>query len=155
VKVVLGVLLAVLVAGCATPDGTGRDVRVAQSNLYAEPVWYDWFGGVGEKPRRVFSIDDEQATLAVRFARNREAVYYSFRAQWLFPGGSVHLDAPARTRFGTHRELVTSLPIRGHPPARFPGQWTVRLLLHDRVLVEHRFEIRTPYDPSLERPWSM
>lgn len=92
--------------------------------------------------RAVYYQDDEAVRLAVRFDVNFVAVYKSYYAWWYFPNGRVYQRQPVRNEFGTHLSLVTSMAIRGHPPADWPGEWKVRLTLRNRLLVEEAFEIR-------------
>lgn len=86
------------------------------------------------------SVDDENATLAVRFNQDLDADD-SFMVEWLFPDAKTYLRKPVRRSTASADTIETSMPIRGKAPARHPGIWRVRLSHDGARLVEHSFEI--------------
>jgi len=87
-----------------------------------------------------FSVDDDNATLSVRFNQDLDADD-SFMVEWLFPDAKTYLRKPVRRSAASADTIETSMPIRGKAPARHPGIWRVRLSRDGARLVEHSFEI--------------
>ena len=87
-----------------------------------------------------FSVDDERATLSVRFNQDLDAGD-SFMVEWLFPDAKTYLRKPVRRSSVATDAIETSMPIRGKAPARHPGTWRVRLSHDGATLVDHSFEI--------------
>ncbi len=131
------ILAATLLVGC-----TERSITVSDADLEMPERTTSSLTDSSAAVRDVYYADDEAVTLEVEFDVNFVAVYKSFYAWWYFPNGRIYLRQPVRNKFGSHLALVTSMPIRGEPPASWPGTWRVQLTLRDRTLLEQTFEIR-------------
>ena len=139
------VLLAALLAGCATGD-----IQVSEAALTDRPDARVVGWTADESPRLVFSPEDEEVTIRLRFDFNYRAVYEWYKVEWLAPGGVPYKVVSLRTEFGSHRDLKASLKIRGKMASRMPGVWRVRVW-HlgreeepDRLLVARLFRIEAP-----------
>ena len=131
-------LVAAILTGCSA-----EAINVAEATL-SDDATYAWLVSTTSEPKRRFLSTDEKATLTVTFSQNFVATYFFYEVEWIAPGDRVFRRTHTRTRWGTHRYLIVSLPIRDEEPARHPGQWKVRLYLHGRALLERSFEIVDP-----------
>ena len=134
------VLWVTALSGC-----TKGDIRVTKSSI-SDDAAYWWLGSSPTDAKQVFSTEDEKVTLAVRFAHNFVGTYFEYRVDWVAPTGNVYLRAPTRTQWGSHHDLIVSLPVRGHPAASLDGGWKARLYLNDRLLVERDFALVNAQD---------
>lgn len=158
---------------CGFVSACGTDAIVVSESVLAErQVKAQWLGSDDQAGKLVFSPEDEQITLSVRFQFNYRAVYEWYKIEWLQPDGRPYKVVTTRSDFGSHRSLKASLKIRGKMAARMPGLWRVRVWLRgrkkapDRLLVARLFRIdeaapstlagvATPVDPpaaDLPRP---
>ncbi|MCP5151411.1 MAG: hypothetical protein H6983_24175 [Ectothiorhodospiraceae bacterium] len=136
--------LTVVLASAAGLAGCSKDAMQVSSASLTDDATYLWLASVRGEARSVYSTEEDQVALAVRFAHNFVGTYYSYTIEWIAPNGNTYLRAPQRTRFGSHMEMLATLPIRGTGAGRLPGRWTVRLSLEGRLLHEAEFEILTP-----------
>ena len=124
-RAVHGGMVAALLAGCAEPALVDEDLSS------------------GGAPATEFSIDDSSVTLRARFD-GELAADAPLTVEWLFPDGKVYLRKPVHRSYANPDVLETAIPVRGKAPARFPGEWHVRLWRGEDKLVDRSFEIRPP-----------
>lgn len=72
-----------------------------------------------------------------------------FVAKWYDPDGNIYLEQPFKSTFLNVIDVQTSMPIKGHPPARNPGIWSVEIY-HKGDLIEKRSFLLKEY--SLPKP---
>ncbi len=125
-------LACVLAAGCATQPGLQR------SHLGRNFSILSMFNTEAEKS--VYSVDDAQVTLSVRYGFHAEESPASLHVEWIGPDGHLHPGQPIEQVAGTDM-IRTALQIRGGPGARTPGKWSVRLYKLGEQILERKFDI--------------
>jgi hypothetical protein len=140
-----------LLTGCGT-----QAIQVSEAAVTDRPDARVTGWGADDPPRLVFSPEDEEVTVKVRFAFNYRAVYEWYTIEWLAPDGSPYKVVSRRTEFGSHRDLQASLGVRGKMASRMPGLWRVRVWLQgregapNRLLVARLFRIQTPQEAGID-----
>jgi len=145
VRILILAVAAAALAGCGT-----QAIIVSEAAIADRPDAQVVGWSADEEPRLVFSPEDEEVALHVRFAFNYRGVYEWYKVEWIAPDGSPYKVVSTRTEFGSHRDLRARLRVRGRMASRMPGVWRVRLWLigredaPDRLLVSRLFRIAEP-----------
>ena len=144
-----GLVLAFALGGCSK-----EAVSVSESTIAPDEATYFFLSSDDDQERSVFSTEDRQVTLSVRFSYNLVATYFLYHVNWIAPAGHVYLKGQIRTEYGTHRELTTVMPVKGEAPEQMPGRWRVELYLSGRLLTTREFDIVAPprVCPPLSEP---
>ena len=133
------VVLCVPVTGCSIEPGLQR------SHLGRNFSVLSMFNTEAEKS--VYSVDDAQVTLSVRYGFRTGESPAGLHAEWIGPDGHLHPGQPIEQVAGTDM-IRTSLRIRSGPGARTPGKWSVRLSRLGEQILERRFDIVLDSQPD-------
>ena len=107
----------------------------------SESADYLWLISTASEAREVFYASDAQVTLTVTFTPNFFAAFKSFRIDWIDPQDRFHQRSYIKTQWGSHRHVISSLPLAGTPAARLYGRWRVELWHEDQRLVQRHFQV--------------
>lgn len=127
------VAAAVASAGCA--------VKVEEAVISKGATSY-WLFTEDKQPTTVFSVDDEQVTLHVKFAYNIVANTQTFRVTWFEPSGKPYVAGGVKTVYGSNDSLIVNLKIAGTTAALKPGRWRVKMHRGAEELVNREFTLQ-------------
>lgn len=119
---------------------TGCTAWISDATL-SDDADYLWLLSTASEPRERFYASDPQVTLSVTFTPNFFAAFKSFRIDWIAPDGSYHLRRYLKTEWGSHRHVITSMPLADTPAADRYGRWRVELWHEEQRLVQREFEV--------------
>ena len=101
-----------------------------------------WLFTEDKQPSTVFSVDDEQVTLHVKFAYNIVANTQTFRVTWFEPSGKPYVAGGVKTVYGSNDSLIVNLKIAGTTAALKPGRWRVKMHRGAEELVNREFTLQ-------------